>query len=115
MEGGLGELVGEEAEPGDVGGPADAGRHELAQRHLEGVAGLGTLDEHGSRDRVDPREVEVAHAVDGRAFAELAGGGIRAFEVDGLPTRAGERGRKVPVPAEMMLRTVDGVVTRDAH
>ena len=109
------ELVGKQAEAGDVGGPAMAAGVELVDRHLQRIAGLRALDVDRSRHRIDPAEVEVRQRLQRCIRADLAAGGIQAFEQDGLAGPCRDRGRKFPVPAEIMLGRMDGVVARDAH
>ena len=54
----VGEVVGQQAEAGDRGGPAPVGRREVEQVDLERVARLGALDLDRAVDLVDALEVE---------------------------------------------------------
>ena len=58
VEGRVLELVCQQAEAGNIGCPAPARRREIEQRHLDGIAGLRTFDEHRTRDGVHLAEVE---------------------------------------------------------
>ena len=52
------ELISEQAETGNVRCPAEAGRLELMDRDLEGVARSRSLDEDRTGNRIDLGEVE---------------------------------------------------------
>ncbi len=52
------ELIGEQAEARNIGGPAPARGREMQERHLDGIAGLGALDIDRARHRIDLGEIE---------------------------------------------------------
>ena len=54
----LGELICEQPEARDVGGPAPARRGEVEDRHLDRVARLGAVDIDRAGNRVDLAEID---------------------------------------------------------
>ncbi len=61
LELGFRELVRQQAESGEEGGPAVVARLELEELDLQHVARLGAFDVHGAEGGVGLREVEVGH------------------------------------------------------
>ncbi len=109
------ELVGKQAEARNVGGPAMAGRMKLADRDLQRVARLGSFNEDWSGNRIDLAEIKIGERFKRRVAADLAAGGIHAFEQDRFTGLCCQGRRKIAVPAEIVLSAVDGVVAGDAH
>ena len=109
------ELIGQQAETRNVGGPAQARGDEVPEGDLERVARLRALDIDRAGDRIDPAEIERRDVDGSRALLELAVGGVEAFEVNGLSRLARQRRREVAVPAEIMVLAVDRMIADGAH
>ena len=105
----VGEVVGEEAEAGDRGGPAPVGGLELEQLDLEGVARLGAVDRDGPGDLVDAVEVERGEVRARGLGVQLAEGGVEAVELDDLarPDRRHRLDRRVPDEVVLVARDVE--------
>ena len=109
------ELVGEQPETRNVRRPAEAGRLERLDRHLQRVARLGAFDVDRPGHRVDLAEVEPGHVGDRAVGRQLTAGSVEALELDRRTrARPARPGRNV-VPAEMMVAPVDRVVAAIAH
>jgi hypothetical protein len=97
------ELVREQAEPRDVGGPSPSRRLEGQKRHLENVARARTLDEHRPGDGIDSREIEPAHVVDRRRRGELIRRGVGDLELERLARCDARHRPQTVVPAQVAL------------
>jgi hypothetical protein len=115
MERGVGELVGEQAEPGNVGRPADARGDEFAEGDLHRVSGFGALDEDGAGHRIDLGEVDGRHVSRRRFTGEVSRARVEAFEMNRVARPAPQHRREVAAPGEIVVLAVDGVVAGDAH
>ena len=115
MERRVGELVGQEPESRDEGGPSPAHRRERFDRNLEGVARLGPVDIDRAGDRVDLGEIERADVGDGRVLAQLTAGCLDHLELDRVAGRHRQHRLVGVVPAEVVARGVDGVTRATRH
>ena len=111
----LAELVGEQAEARDVRRPAEAGRHELADRDFQRVARLGAFHVDRAGDRIDPAEIEVRDVGDRARRGELAGRSVDALELERRAGRHPRGGRERVVPPEVMVAAVDRVAVATGH
>ena len=88
----VGEFIGQQAEAGDVRGPAPIARLEFEQLDLERVAGLGTFNGDGSVHLVDPREVERGDVADRGGGGDLTARGVKRIDLDdGTARNRGDR------------------------
>ena len=87
MQGGVLELVGEQAKPRYVRCPAPAGRAELQKRYLDGVARFCAVNIDRACHRIDLAEIQFAEVSEGRFGGDLPAGGIRGIECNGLAGR----------------------------
>ena len=110
------ELVGEQAEAGDVAGPAPARRAQRQDRDLERIAGLCAVDPDRAGDRIDAAEVELFEVGRGRGLVELTGRGVERLELHALARRDLQHRGKGVVPAVVDVVAVDRVAVREiAH
>ena len=104
------ELIGEEPEARNIGGPAPARWREGEERHLDGIARFSTIDMNGPCHRIDLTEIEPRNIGNGRFRGELAARGIDGMKFDRLAGRC-PRDRRIGVrPAEMALMLMDRMV-----
>ena len=115
MERGIGKLIGQQAESGNVGGPSETRGDELSEGDLERIARLRALDVDGPAYGIDAAEVERRHVGGRRAVFEVPVASVQALEVDRLAGLAPQRRRKVAAPGEVMVLAVDRMVAGDAH
>src|ERR1700722_2118384 len=115
MERGIGKLIGQKAETGNVGGPSEARWDKLSEGDLERIAWLRPLDVDRPRHGIDAAEIERRHVGGSRAAFEVPVAGVQAFEVDRLAGLAPERRREVAAPGELMVLAGDRMVAGDAH
>ena len=103
------EVIGQEPEAGNRGGPAPIGRLELEQVELERVAWLGALDLDRAVDLVDAREVEIRQRLGGRIGGQLPVRGVEAVELDDVAGRdsGDRRNRRIPCQVVLLARDVD--------
>ena len=106
----VGELVGEQAEAGDVAGPAPARGAKGQYRDLERIARLRAIDVDRPGDRIDAPEIEFCEVAGGGVFGELPGGCVQRFELDALARRDLQLGRKRVIPAVVDMFAVDRVL-----
>src|SRR2546421_5908492 len=103
----LRELVREQAEARNQRRPAPILRSELDDLDLEYVARRGTLDEHGTADRVDVGEVELLHVCGARGRGDLLVRGVAHMEFDKVARVDLERTLERVVPG-----VVEGVAAK---
>src|SRR5918992_2934509 len=101
---GVGEEVGEVAEPGDHGGDAEVRRPVREKLDLEEVAGLGALDPDGPGKRVPEPEVKRPGVLVGAVPPELAGEPVLRLEGQLLAGRYRRDGLQLRMPAVVHVR-----------
>jgi len=101
---------GQEPEARDVCRSAPSRWRERQQRHLDGVARLGTLDVHRPHHGVHSGEVEPGDIGDRRRRGDLPAGRVLRLELDRFAVVDAEHRRQGVVPAQMALVLVKGVV-----
>src|ERR1700722_9323676 len=115
MERGIGKLIGQEAESGNICGPPETRGDKLSEGDLERVARLRALHVDWPGHGIDTAEVKRRHVGGRRAAFEMPVAGVQALEVDGLARLAPQRRREVAAPGEIMVLAMDRMVAGDAH
>ena len=69
LQRGVLELIGQQAETGNIGRPTPPRGHERQQGHFQDIARLGAVDENGSRQRIDLAEIEAPYVGDSGVVA----------------------------------------------
>ena len=109
MQGRLLELVRQQAEARDVGGPAPAAVFKAEERDAQRIARLGAIDLDRTERGIDAPEIQPRQIGRFPVRRDLAAGRIQARELQHIARgRLGDRRERV-VPADMMLVAVDGV------
>ena len=105
-----GEVVGQQPEAGDAGGPAPVAGRQLEDVDLERVARLGAGDLDRAVDLVDPVEVERLEVGRRRVGRQLSVRRIEAVEPDDVARRhrRDRRDRRVPGEVGRVARDMDG-------
>src|SRR5262249_47389250 len=81
------ELISEEPEAWNIGGPAPARWREGEECHLDGIAGFSTINMYGPCHRIDLTEIEPRNIGNSRFRGELAARGINRMKFDHLAGR----------------------------
>ncbi len=109
MQGRILELVRQQTETRNVGGPAEAGGFELVDLDHQSIARLGPIHIDGAIDRIDLAEIQRRNIRDSAFGRELPGRTVETFEFQHR-ARCHRFGRGIGiVPTEVVLCRVDRV------
>jgi hypothetical protein len=100
---GFGELVAQEAEARHLDREAERRRRDVEHVNDQHVTWFGTLDVHGTRQRMHGTEIGVRHILDRRIGPELAVERVTRVRDHLVARRTAHDGRDVRMPAVVAL------------